>query len=123
MKHIDVFFETPKIYNFFLFLIQKDVKEKLEIMSIIDNFKRLANTVEFRCRKNLLNNFKKTLKPYIKMVNDDFKNDIEYLEDCIDYLNNLFNSYAHKNKCNEIENEIETIRYLLNDNDEAYDLH
>ena len=39
------------------------VKEKIEITSIIDNFKRLANTIEFRCRKNLTN-VKKILRPY-----------------------------------------------------------
>ena len=95
------------------------VKEKVKIMSIIDDFKRLANTTESRFTKHLLNNFKKTVKPYVKFVNDDFKNDIEYLQDCIDYLNNLFNSYAGKNKCNVIE----TIRYMFDDNDEDYDLH
>ena len=72
------------------------IKEKVDIMSINGNFKRLANTSEFRFKRNLLNNLKKTLKPYVKMVINDFKNDIEYLEDCIYYLNNLLNSYAKK---------------------------
>ena len=53
------------------------------------------------------------------MVVNDSKNDIEYLQDCIDYLNNLLESYTEKNKCNEIE----TIRYFFDDNDEDYDLH
>ena len=88
-------------------------------MSIIDSFKRLANTIEFRYRKNLLTNLKKTLKPYAEMVVNDSKNDIEYLQDCIDYLNNLLESYTEKNKCNEIE----TIRYFFDDDDEDYDLH
>ena len=72
------------------------IKDKIEIMSIIDDFRRLADTSEFRCKGNLLNNFKKTLKTYVKFVNDDFRNDIEYLEDCIDILKNLFDSYAKK---------------------------
>ena len=32
------------------------IKEKIEIMSIIDDFKRLANTSEFRFKRNLLIN-------------------------------------------------------------------
>ena len=95
------------------------IKEKIEIMSIIDNFKRLANIIEFRCRKNFLTNVKKILRPYEKIVINDCKNDIEHLQDCIDYLNNLFESYTKKNKCNEIK----AIRYLFDDNDEDYDLH
>ena len=35
------------------------IKGKIEIMSIIDDFKKLANTTEFRCRRKLLNNLKK----------------------------------------------------------------
>ena len=79
------------------------IKEKIEIMSTTDDFKKLANTSELRFKRNLLTSLKKTLKPYVKFVNNDFKNDIEDLQGCIDYLNNLFNSYAGKNKCNEIE--------------------
>ena len=95
------------------------IKEKIEIMSIIDNFKRLANTIEFRCKKNLLTNLEKILRSNEKMVINGFKNDIKYLQDCIDYLNNLFESYTAKNKSDEIE----TIRYLFDDNVENYDLH
>ena len=95
------------------------IKEKIEIMSTTDDFKKLANTSELRFKRNFLTSLKKTLKPYVKFVNNDFKNDIEDLQGCIDYLNNLFNSYAQKNKCNEIE----TIRYLFDDNDEDYNLH
>ena len=53
------------------------------------------------------------------MINDYCKNDIEYLEDCIDYLDNLFDSYAQKNKSDETE----AITYLLDDSDEDYDLY
>ena len=53
------------------------------------------------------------------MVINGFKNDIKYLQDCIDYLHNLFDSYTAKNKSDEIE----TIRYLFDDNVENYDLH
>ena len=53
------------------------------------------------------------------MVINDCKNDIEYLQDGIDYLNNLFESYTQKNKCNEIE----TIKCLFDNSDEDYDLH
>ena len=48
------------LQTFFLFLLQKMNKEKIEFMSVIDNFKRLANTIEFRC-KNLLTNVKKNI--------------------------------------------------------------
>ena len=44
-----------KFTTFFLFLLQKMIKEKIEIMSIIDNFKRLASTIEFRCKKKIVN--------------------------------------------------------------------
>ena len=37
----------------------------------------------------------------MKIVDD--KDDIEYLQDHIDYLNNLFNSYTQENKWDEIE--------------------
>ena len=53
------------------------------------------------------------------MVINDSKNDIEYLQGRIDYSNNLLDSYTEKNKCNEME----TVRYLFDDNDEDYELH
>ena len=37
------------------------IKEKIKIMSIINDFKRLANTTEFIYKKNLLINLKKHL--------------------------------------------------------------
>ena len=35
------------------------IKEKIEIMSIIDDFRRLVDTSEFRFKRNLLSNLKK----------------------------------------------------------------
>ena len=53
------------------------------------------------------------------MVINDSKNDIEYLQDRSDYLNNLLESYTEKSKCNEIE----TIKCLFDNNDEDYELY
>ena len=52
-----------------------------------------------------------------KTVDDE--DDIEYLQDHIDYLNNLFNSYTQENKWDEIE----TIKCLLGNNDKDYALY
>ena len=89
------------------------ISEKFEIISIINNFRRLTKTHE-----TLLTNLKKSLRSHEKIVASDFKNDTEYLQDRIDYLNNLFESYTQKKR-----NEIETIKCLFDNNDEDYDLY
>ena len=40
------------------FLHTKGLLKKIEIMSIIDDFRRLADTIEFGFKRNLLNNLK-----------------------------------------------------------------
>ena len=89
------------------------ISEKCEIMSIIKNFRRLTKTHEFKYKETLLTNLKKSLRSHEKIVANDFKNDIEYLQDRIDYLNILFESYTQKKR-----NEIETIKCLFDNNNE-----
>ena len=54
-----------------------------------------------------------------KLVINDFKIEVEYLQGRINNLNNLFKSYIEKNKCDEVE----TIKFLFDDNDKDYDLY
>ena len=116
--NILVQFEKINLQTFFFFLLQKMISEKFEIMSIINNFRRLTKTHEFKYKETLLTNLKKSLRSHEKIVANDFKNDIEYLQDRIDYLNNLFESYTQKKR-----NEIETTKCLFDNNDEDYDLY
>ena len=54
------------------------IEEKIEIWSITDDFKNLANTVESRYKKYMLTSFKKILRLHEKMVINDCRNDIDY---------------------------------------------
>ena len=46
-------FYKNKFTNFFIFSLQKMISENSEVMSIINNFKRLTKTVEFKYKKTL----------------------------------------------------------------------
>ena len=117
-------------YNyFFLFLLRKMestvINKKSEIMTIIKNFREEIATYDFKDKESLLKSLKKLLELYEKIVDDEDEDDIYYLKDCINYLNNLFKGYVEKNKYldkNIKYHGIETVKFLFENYDD-YNLY
>ena len=70
--------------------------KKSEIMSIIKGFREFIKTFGFKYKKSIIENLRKSLRSHEKIVNDEDEDDIEYLQEKINYLNNLFKGYIKK---------------------------
>ena len=91
--------------------------EKSEIMSIIKDFREMIRTYGFKYEKSTLKQLRFSLRPHEKIVNDEKEDDIEYLEERVDYLKNLLKSYIKQNQYHDHNIKyygMETIKYLLN---------
>ena len=76
--------------------------------------------------KKSLNNLRKAIRDCEKIVIDEKEDDIEYLQNRINYLNSLKNGYLKQNQYQDKNikyNGIETISFLFNDDDEDYNLY
>ena len=63
-------------------------------MTMIKTSREEIATYGFKDKESLLKSLKKSLRLHEKIVNDEDDDDIEYLRDCINYLNNLFKRYV-----------------------------
>ena len=100
--------------------------KKSEIKLITDNFREIITIYGFKYNKKRLSKLRRAIRDLEKIVIDKKEDDIEYLQDRINYLNSLKNGYAKQNQYQDKNikyHGIETIRYLFNDDDEDYNLH
>ena len=111
---------------FFLFLVQKMENKKSEIKSIIKEFREIIKTYGLKYKKTVLKNLRKPLRSHEKIVYDGNEDEIEYLQERVNYLNKLLKVCTKQNQChdhNDKYHSIETIKYLFEKNDEDYNLH
>ena len=94
---------------------------------IIKGFKELIDLYRFSTDKKALKLLRKALRKREKILCDEKEDDIEYLKDNINELKGLKNTYFNKNKYHDCRVKYfdtdETIRYLLEDDDEDYNIY
>ena len=101
-------------------------RKKSEIMSITKDFRRMIRIYGFRYKKSTLKHLRFSLRSHEKIVNDEKEDDIEYLQERIDYMRKLFKTYIKQNQYHDQNtkyNGVETIKYLFENNDEDYNLY
>ena len=65
--------------------------KKSEIKLITDDFREIIKIYGFKYNKKRLSTLRKAIRNHEKIVYDEKKDDIKYLHDCINCLNNLKN--------------------------------
>ena len=72
--------------------------KKSEIKLITDDFRAIIKIYGFKYRRAVIKNLRKSFRSLEKIVYDEDENDIEYLQDRINYLNSLKNGYLKQNQ-------------------------
>ena len=98
-------------------MIEKDsisCKKSL-IKSIIQDFKKIIDTIRFRHSKQKMKILRRRLYLDKKAADDKKEDDAEYLQDIISLLNKLKESYSKEIKYYGQDKGIESIRYLFDE--------
>ena len=94
---------------------------------IIKGFKEFIDLYRFSTDEKALKFLRKALRKREKIVCDEKEDNIEYLKDNFNELKDLKNTYFNKNKYHDCRVKYfdtdETIRYLLEDDDEDYNIY
>ena len=72
------------------------IRRRAKIMSTVKKFKEKLDLDNNEITEKSLKILEKSIKFHEDLANDRDENDIEYLSDCLNYLENLFNSFLLK---------------------------
>ena len=100
--------------------------KKSLIKSIIKDFREFIGNYGFKYKKTVLKNLRRRLRSDKKAADDEYEDDIEYLQEIIDRLSSLKKFYLKQNKYHDQNTKywgIETIRYLFGDENKDYELY
>ena len=100
--------------------------KKSEIKLITDDFREIIRIYGFKYNKKRLSKSRRAIRTHEKIFIDEKEDDVEYLQDRINYLNSLKNGYLKQNQYQDKNikyHGIEIISYLFNDDDEDYNLY
>ena len=73
-------------------------KSEIKLITLITNFRAIIKIYGFKYRRAVIKNLRKSFRSHEKIVYDEDENDIEYLQDRINYLNSLKNGYLKQNQ-------------------------
>ena len=94
--------------NFFYFLLSLLQKMKNNNADIINKKLRIMTTVKKIKEEMALHGHKTTereLKFHEDLANDEYEDDMVYLNDCLIYLDNLFNDFVIENNTDQMSEE------------------
>ena len=76
--------------------------KKYEIKSITEDFREIIKTYGFKCNKTVIKHLRKSLRSHEKIVCDENEDDIEYLQERVNYLNKLLKVYTKQNQYHDM---------------------
>ena len=99
-------------FYFFLSLLQKMknnngdiINKKLRIMTTVKKFKEKMALHGHKTTERELKFIEKAVKFHEDLANDEDEDDIVYLNDCLIYLDNLFNDFVIENNTDQMSEE------------------